>query len=144
LFFGIYREPQLGHKYFQEINLPGEKGEGDYMLKREIFPSFLLIIMGSIDCLTTVIGILYSGASEVNPLMAGIVNTNIGAFLVVKLAATMLIAFSYILANKILNKTQNKTSKSYKYSCKLLKVGYVGTVVFLFIVVTNNLLIILA
>jgi hypothetical protein len=124
--------------------LPGEKGEGDYVLKTEILPSFLLIIMGSIDCLTTVIGILYSGASEVNPLMAGIVNTNIGAFLVVKLAATMFIASSYILANKILNKTQNKTSKSYKYSRKLLRVGYVGTVVFLFIVVTNNLLIILA
>ena len=100
--------------------------------------------MGSIDCLTTVIGILYSGASEVNPLMARIVNTNIGVFLVVKLAATMLIASSYILANKILDKTQNKTSKSYKYSCKLLKVGYVGTIVFLFIVVANNLLIILA
>ena len=58
------------------------------MLKREIIPSLLLILMGAIDCVTTVIGVLYSGAKELNPFMAGIVSTNIGAFLVVKIAAT--------------------------------------------------------
>jgi hypothetical protein len=113
------------------------------MLKTEIVLSLLLIIMGFIDCLTTVIGILYSGASELNPLMAGIVNINFGAFLIVKLASTMFIAGSYILANKILNMTKNKNSKSFKYSSKLLKVGYSGTIVFLFMVVANNLLVLL-
>lgn len=120
------------------------KGEGVYMLKTEVFPSFLLIFMGSIDCLTTVIGVLYFGAVELNPFMAGIVSTNIGAFLVVKLAATILIAFTYILANKTLMKTQNKSTKSFKYSCKFLKVAYAGILVFLVIVVANNLIILLA
>ncbi len=91
------------------------------MQKTEVIPSFLLILMGSIDCLTTVVGVLYSGATELNPLMAGIVSTNIGAFLVVKIAATMLIAFTYLLANKTLLKTPNKNSKSFKYSYKFLK-----------------------
>ncbi|MGD0406534.1 MAG: DUF5658 family protein [Candidatus Bathyarchaeia archaeon] len=120
------------------------KGEGVYMLKTEVFPSFLIIFMGSIDCLTTVIGVLYFGAAELNPFMAGIVSTNIGAFLVVKLAATILIAFTYILANKTLMKTQNKSTKSFKYSCKFLKVAYAGILAFLVIVVANNLIILLA
>ena len=120
------------------------KGEGVYMLKTEVFPSFLIIFMGSIDCLTTVIGVLYFGAAELNPFMAGIVSTNIGAFLVVKLAATILIAFTYILANKTLMKTQNKSTKSFKYSCKFLKVAYDDILAFLVIVVANNLIILLA
>jgi hypothetical protein len=114
------------------------------MIKTKMIPSFLLILMGSIDCLTTVIGVLYSGASELNPLMAGIVSTNIGAFLVVKLGATMVIALTYILTNKILMRSQNKSTMSFKVSCKVLKVGYAGIIAFLCIVVANNLLILLA
>ncbi len=113
------------------------------MLKTEVMLSFLLILMGSIDCLTTVVGVLYSGATELNPFMAGIVSTNIGAFLAVKIAATILIAFTYFLANRTLTKTPNKGSKSFKYSYKLVKVAYAGIMVFMIIVVANNLLILL-
>jgi hypothetical protein len=114
------------------------------MLKAEVIPSLLLIIMGSIDCITTVIGVLYSGAVELNPFLAGIVSTNIGAFLVVKLAATMIVAFSFVLANKILMKTQNKSTKSFVYSSRLLHISSVGLVIFLTIVVMNNLIILFA
>ena len=113
------------------------------MLKKEIIPSLLLIVMGAIDCLTTVIGVLYSGAKELNPFMAGIVSTNIGAFLVIKIAATMLIACTYILANRILLKNPNKASKSFMYSSKVLKVAYFGILVFMIIVVANNMLVLL-
>ena len=76
--------------------------------------------------------------------MAGIVSTNIGAFLAVKIAATLLIAFTYFLANRILLKTPNKSSRSFKYSYKFLRVTYVGIIAFMFIVIANNLLILLA
>ena len=112
-------------------------------LRMDIVPCLLLVIMGSIDCFTTVIGVLYSGDSELNPLMAGIVNSNIGAFLVVKLAATMFIALAYILANKILTNTRNKNTRTFKFSHKMLKIGYAGIIVFLCIVVANNLIILL-
>lgn len=111
------------------------------MQKAQIIPSLLLIIMGSIDCLTTVIGIMYHGATELNPLMAGIVSTNIGAFLVIKLAATMIAASSFIIANKTLMKTQNKSTKTFVYSSKLIKIASAGLLVFLFIVVANNLIV---
>lgn len=114
-----------------------------YMLKSEVFPSFFLILMGSIDCLTTVIGVLYFGAAELNPFMTGIVSTNILAFLALKISATFLIGFTYILAKRTLNKTMNKESRSFKYSNRLMKVAYAGLVVFLIIVVINNLTILL-
>ena len=114
-----------------------------YALKSDVFPSFVLILMGSIDCLTTVIGVLYFGASELNPLMTGIVSTNIVAFLALKISATFLIGFTYILAKRTLNKTQDKESKSFKYSNRLMKIIYTGLIVFLFVVIINNLTILL-
>jgi hypothetical protein len=121
-----------------------EIGEGAHMQKTEAFLGFFLILMGSIDCLTTVIGVLYHGATELNPFMTGIVNSNIGDFLVVKVAATIFTAFTYILANRILMKTQNKSTKAFKYSLKLINIAYVGIIMFLGIVVANNFLILLA
>jgi hypothetical protein len=111
------------------------------MLKAEVIPSVLLIIMGYIDCITTVIGVLYSGAVELNPFLAGIVSTNIGAFLIVKLAATMIVAFSFVLANRALMKAHNKSTKSFVYSSRLLKISSIGLVIFLTIVVMNNIII---
>jgi hypothetical protein len=97
--------------------------------------------MGIVDCITTVIGILYHGATELNPLMAGIVSSNIGAFLIVKLLATMVAASSFVIANKTLMNTQNKATRTFIYSSKLIKIAGVGLLVFLAIVVANNLLV---
>jgi hypothetical protein len=120
------------------------KREGCLVLKPEIFTSLLIVLMGSADCVTTFIGILYSGAAELNPFMAGIVSTNIAAFLTIKMAATFLMGFTCIQANKTLMKTRNRSTKVFKYSCKLIKIAYAGIIVFLVIVVANNLLILLA
>jgi uncharacterized membrane protein len=100
--------------------------------------------MGSIDCLTTVIGVLYFGAAEMNPFLTGIVSSSIVAFLVLKISATFLIGFTYILAKRTLNKAQNKENKSFKYSNRLMKAAYAGLLVFLVTVVVNNLTILLA
>ena len=115
-----------------------------YTLKSEVFLSFILVLIGAIDCLTTVIGVLYFGAVELNPLLTGIVSTNIWAFLVLKISATVCVGFTYILANKTLNKAVDNTTKAFKYSQSLIKITYAGLVMFLTIVVINNLTILLA
>ena len=115
-----------------------------YALKAEMFPSFLIILLSSIDAITTVIGVLYFGAAELNPFMTSIVNTSILAFLALKIATTFLIGFTYILAKRTLNKTINKESRTFRYSNRLIKVAYAGLMVFLIIVVVNNLTILLA
>jgi hypothetical protein len=114
-----------------------------YTLKSGMIPSFILILIGSLDCVTTVIGVMYYGASELNPFLTDIVHTNIWAFLVLKVSATFVIALTYVMANRLLKSTTNKDTKSFQYSSKLLKVAYGGLVIFLVTVVANNLLILL-
>ncbi len=99
--------------------------------------------MGSIDCVTTVIGISFRGAAELNPVLAGVV-TNIPAFMVLKLSATLCVAGTYILANKTLNQASDKTTRTFRYSSYGMKVAYAGLVLFLAIVVINNFTVLLA
>jgi hypothetical protein len=109
-----------------------------YALKSEVFPSFFLILLGTIDAITTVVGVLYFGAAEINPLMTGIVNTNIIAFLVLKVSATLLIGFTYILARRTIYKTLNKETRFFKISNRLFNIAYAGLTLFLIITVINN------
>ncbi len=115
-----------------------------YKIKANVFPSFLIILLGSIDCITTVIGVTYFGAAELNPFMTGIVSTNIIAFLALKISATFLIGFTYILAKKTLNKSVDKNTKTFKYSNRFMKVAYAGLTIFLIVTVINNLTVLLA
>ena len=114
------------------------------MQRIEVITSVLLVLMGIIDCVTTVIGVMFSGASEANPIMSGIVSSNIDAFMVIKIVATAFTAFTYLYANKLLMKSSNKAAKSFKVSRNLLNICYIGIIGFLFVVITNNLSILLA
>jgi hypothetical protein len=121
------------------------KGEGFmYALKSEVFPSLFIILLGSMDCITTVIGVTYFGAAELNPFMTGILSASIAAFLALKISATFLIGFTYILAKRTLNKTMDKSTKGFKYSNWLMKGAYAGLTIFLIITVINNLTVLLA
>jgi hypothetical protein len=113
------------------------------MIKLQMVPSFLLVAIGLLDCLTTVIGVSFSGASELNPVMAGIINTNVGVFLAVKIGATIIIALTYIFASKILMQSSSQNSKLFKLSSALIKIGYGGIITFFCLVVVNNLVILL-
>ena len=110
-----------------------------YTLKTEVFPSFLIVLLGSIDCITTFIGVMYFGAAELNPFMTGIVSSSITAFLVLKISATFLIGFTYIYAKRTLNKAMDKSTRAFSVSCKVIKGAYAGIMIFLIITVINNL-----
>ena len=47
------------------------KGEGEFMNKIEVIPSLLIILMGSIDCVTTILGVVYSGRQRSEPCYGG-------------------------------------------------------------------------
>ena len=114
-----------------------------YSIKSVVLPSFILIIMGTIDCITTVIGTLYFGATESNPIMASIVG-NVPFFLTLKLAATFSIAGTYFLANKILHSTKDKNTRDFRVGNKIMKGVYAGLSMFLVLVVINNCLVLLS
>jgi hypothetical protein len=113
------------------------------MVGREDIPVLLIIAMGLADCVTTIIGVSYSGASEINPAMAGVINSSVGTFAIVKVAATMFIALTYLVARKVLIQLTNKDGKAYGYSMKGLTLAYFGLVGFLGVAVANNLLILI-
>jgi len=113
------------------------------MLRKEVIPSLLIILMGSIDCVTTVIGVFYSGDRELNPLMASIVSTGMGTFLVVKIGATIFIALTYIFARQVLMRMPDKDGRAFRYSFKFLTFAYAGLLCYLFLAVANNLLVLI-
>jgi hypothetical protein len=115
-----------------------------YAIKTGVLPTFIFVLIGTMDCFTTVIGVIYFGAAEVNPILSGVVHSSIVAFIVLKLTATLCIAGTYILAKNMLNKTADKTAKSFRFSNIFVKSAYAGLVVFLLIVVANNLVVMLA
>jgi hypothetical protein len=99
--------------------------------------------MGAMDCLTTVVGTMYFGTMELNPIIANLVNTNILAFVVVKLAVTVFVGFTFVFAEKTLMGSGEKGTRSFKIAQVTLRVAYVGVVLFLVVVVTNNIVVLL-
>lgn len=104
-------------------------------------PSLLLIVMGFMDCLTTVIGTLYFGTIELNPIISGLVHSNLPAFVVLKIGITVAAGLIFILAEKTLLVSANRQSKSFIIAHNTLRIAYGGVVIFLIIVVINNILV---
>ena len=99
----------------------------------------MLVLLGSVDWLTTTIGILYFGAVECNPFLAGLTVTNMPAFAAIKLATTAFVVLVFILAEKILMKTPNKSSKAFVRMHYLVRGAYIAAILFLGIAVLNNI-----
>ena len=97
--------------------------------------------MGTMDCLTTVIGTLYYCTQELNPLLSGLVNSNIPAFITIKISVTVSVGLLFILAQKLLMKSPNKNSESFKIAGWVLRISYFGIVIFFTLSVANNLLV---
>ena len=99
----------------------------------------LLIIMGSMDWLTTIIGIVYFGAVEGNPFLSEIARTNLPVYTAIKLSTAVFVGFLFYQAEKTLSRAQDKNSKGFAWTRQLIKVAYVGSAVFLLIAVLNNI-----
>ena len=108
------------------------------MMPARTYPTLLLALMGSMDCFTTVIGILYFGAVELNPLIAGVVSANLPAFVALKLTITVFTCLIFVQVEKILMKAKDKKSKGFKYTRRLFKLANVCVDGLLFVVVANN------
>jgi membrane protein DedA with SNARE-associated domain len=97
--------------------------------------------MGTMDCLTTVIGTLYYGTRELNPVLAGLVSSNLPVFVILKLTITVFVGLIFILAQKTLSKSKDKNSVQYKTALRILNIAYFIIGLSLAIVVTHNLLV---
>ena len=103
----------------------------------------LLILMGSMDCLTTVVGTLFFRTRELNPVIEWLINSNLPAFVVVKLAVTAFVAIIFVLAENILLVSEDKNNQSFKIAHFTLRASYVCIIMFLLLVVVNNIVVII-
>ena len=99
------------------------------------------LLAGSMDCLTTVIGIAYFGAIELNPFMSNLVSTSLAEFIAIKLTAVLIVALMFHQANKALVQSRSKSTLSFKLANKTLKISYIGATVVLLAAVINNLIV---
>jgi len=96
----------------------------------------VLILLGFIDWLTTVLGVLYFGAMEINPLFAGIIDSNILVYSGIKLSTAILIGFLFYKGYAI-----EKTPEINSHLGKLfIESGYFASLMALTVVVANNII----
>ena len=105
------------------------------MVNKAILFCTTLILIGTIDWLTTIIGVIFFGATESNPLLAGLTQTNMLIFSAVKLTAVILIGLAFYMA-ETKTKISNKISPLAK---NLLNSGYAISLFTLTAVVTSNI-----
>jgi hypothetical protein len=98
--------------------------------------------MGSMDWLTTIIGIVYFGAVESNPFMAGLMGAGVVTFTAVKLATTVFVAILFYKAEKILLVSPDKTSRSFMITRVVLRAAYIIATTMLLAAIVNNLLVV--
>ena len=109
----------------------------------ETTPS-LLALAGSIDWLTTVIGITYFGAVEGNPVIATLANTNLAAFTILKLGTAFLVAFVFYQAERKMREAQENKNGRLKPKMYLLRGVQSTALIALLYAVLNNIAIILS
>ncbi|MCX8150184.1 MAG: DUF5658 family protein [Candidatus Bathyarchaeota archaeon] len=113
------------------------------MPQGKAYAGIVLVLMGSVDLLTTVVGVVYFRAVECNPLLAGILNANFVGFVVFKATATIFAGLFFYYAGKLLAKVQDKTAKAYILTRHLLRVAYLGISGFMITVLVNNFLVLI-
>jgi hypothetical protein len=112
------------------------------MLRVRAVPSLSFILMGSMDWLTTIIGIVYFGAVEGNPFLANITRTSLLAFTAIKLSTTIIVGLLFYKAEKTLLSAPDKNNRSFKCARVILRSAYVIATAFLLFAVLNNLLVV--
>lgn len=112
------------------------------MLRAKAIPSLALVLVGSMDWLTTIIGIACFGAFESNPFIAGIAGASLPAFTAIKLSTTVFIGLLFYQGERILLRTQDKNSRSFQCTCILLRGACIAAIVFLLFAVVNNLIVV--
>lgn len=112
------------------------------MLRAQAVPSLALIIVGSLDWLTTIIGIACFGAVESNPLIAGVAGASLLAFTVIKLSVTVLAGLLLYLGEHALLRTPDKNSRFFRCTRLMFRSACIAATVFLLYAVVNNLVVV--
>jgi hypothetical protein len=104
------------------------------MIKRTWLFFSALVLVGFLDWLTTVVGVAFFGASETNPLLVGLVSSNMMLFSAVKLFAVVAGGLAFYKAAGV------STGLNLGLTKRVVNVSYSLTFLALSVVVLNNLI----
>ena len=106
------------------------------MFKKELLFCSVLILLGFVDWLTTVTGILCFGVVEINPLFAGLTKVNLLVYSGIKLSVVVLTGFLFYKADKI----EKMLKDNSHFGKRVLELGYFVSFMTLTAVVTSNIM----
>jgi hypothetical protein len=106
------------------------------MIKKELLFFSSIILIGFLDWLTTVIGVLFFGATEINPMFVELTKSSMVLFSAVKLSAVFFAGFTLYKAGAICRPIAN----DWHFTGRFLDGGYLLTLLALTAVVTNNII----
>ena len=105
------------------------------MVKKEVLFCITLVLIGTVDWLTTIVGVVFFGATETNPLLAGLAQSNMLIFSFVKLLAVT-------LAGLVFYKAETKvriSNQASPFAKNLLNSGYIISLLTFTVLVANNI-----
>jgi hypothetical protein len=109
------------------------------MPKKEFLIFISIMILGTIDWLTTATGILVFGATELNPFLIGLTQTNMIIFSIVKFVAITFASLAFYKAFCITSQKGNDWCLTKRF----LNGGYSMTTLLLTAVVGSNMIILI-
>jgi hypothetical protein len=95
-----------------------------------------VFMLGYLDWLTTVYGLLFCGGTELNPLLSGLTKSSMLVFSAVKLVGVALAGFAAYKA------TEETNHANWRFAGKFVSGGVCLTVFALCIVVANNMIVV--
>jgi hypothetical protein len=108
--------------------------------RKELIFFFAILLVGFLDWLTTVTGILYFGAIEINPLLSGLTTSNMAVFSAVKLAVVVISGLAFYKAAAIAGRAKGEL----QFTRRFLNGGCSVTVLAMTVVVANNMIAVLS
>lgn len=106
------------------------------MVKKELIFLCAIVLVGFIDWLTTVTGVIFFGATEVNPMLSGLTKSSLILFSAVKLSAVVIVGLAFYAATAIC-KSQ---TDGWRLTKRFVYVGYSLTFLMLTAVVSSNMI----
>ena len=106
------------------------------MFRKEVFFFSAIVSVGFLDLLTTVTGIFFFGAAEINPVLSGLTKSSMLLFSVVKLSAIVFVGFAFYKATVICQSGRS----DWHFTRKFLFGGYALTFLVLATAAISNMI----
>ena len=106
------------------------------MVRKELVFFSVIVLMGFLDWLTTVSGVLFFGAAEVNPLLSGLTRSSMLLFSAAKLTAVVLAGLAFYKAAAL----SKHAASDWHFTTRFLNGGCSLTALALTALVVNNMI----